>query len=328
MAKTKTLGFWENFEFFFLSDDDARWKAIGWIIAVVGCLGSLEFVVLSSNVDDVILTMGGIGMLMFIAWITLYCSAPRTKKNAVPTLLSRRGFVFQTSAILAAALMGIGIRRVQAEIVDRELEDASLFPTKQESINDVTAVLQKAKATQVRISADTTKRAGTRFAEASLSAPDAWPATQALLNYKSSLNTSHPNPRPQVRLPFRTFAYYTWFTAVPSTGVTYALGLSNPPDVAEVHPLDKPDVNVNQIPRATFFLITVARLKLDGMFMKNVIIKDSQVDYYGGEMVLRNVYFVNCTFSINLSQNGVQLAKGMFNAEPSITLQIPSSAPA
>lgn len=200
------------------------------------------------------------------------------------------------------------------------LKHAALNSDNPRSAKQVEEVVQRSMKQGERIDPKIVSETGLRFVEAANKAPDAWRATGALLDYSSFLNVSRPNPQPIT--PFqRNVAHFTWFTAEQPWGKTYALGDSTAPNAAEVHPLDKPDENTGLYHRPMFFLITEARLKLDGMFMKNVIIENSQVDYYGGPVDLENVYFVNCKFQVQQQPNGLEFAKGIFEAHPSVNLK-------
>lgn len=199
------------------------------------------------------------------------------------------------------------------------IRKAAAHPENPKSVKQVRDAVRKAMKGGERYDPEIISEAGSRFADASRESPAAWDAAISLLDYRSFLNVSYPRPEP-VKLLDSKIAYYTWFTAMPSLGKTYTLGVSRPPNVAEVHAIGAPDENANLGLRPTFFLITEARLKLDGTVMKNVIIKDSQVDYYGGPIVLENVYFVNCTFAVMREPHGVELAKGIFAANPAVNL--------
>ncbi len=50
---------------------------------------------------------------------------------------------------------------------------------------------------------------------------------------------------------------------------------------------------------------------MDGYRMRNVIIQNAQIYYSGKAVILDNVYFVNCTFQINLSSNSRSLGENL-----------------
>jgi hypothetical protein len=50
--------------------------------------------------------------------------------------------------------------------------------------------------------------------------------------------------------------------------------------------------------RGEYGPINTVAVKLDGYYLKNVILRDLRLSYQGGPVRLENVYFVNCTFDI------------------------------
>jgi hypothetical protein len=55
-------------------------------------------------------------------------------------------------------------------------------------------------------------------------------------------------------------------------------------------------------------------LVLDGMYMKNVIVRNSRVIYEGGPVRLENVSFVNCTFVLSERQPVRELGDSILQA--------------
>jgi hypothetical protein len=55
-------------------------------------------------------------------------------------------------------------------------------------------------------------------------------------------------------------------------------------------------------------------LVLDGMYMKNVIVRNAKIIYEGGPVKLENVYFVNCTFTLAKSQPVRELSNVILRA--------------
>ncbi len=50
---------------------------------------------------------------------------------------------------------------------------------------------------------------------------------------------------------------------------------------------------------------------LDEMRFKNIIFTNTAISYKGGPLVLDNVYFVNCTFTIARDSGGQRFAKSI-----------------
>lgn len=51
-----------------------------------------------------------------------------------------------------------------------------------------------------------------------------------------------------------------------------------------------------------------AELIIDGYYLRNVILRDVQIAYNGGPLILENVYFVNCNFKIVPNLAGQQFS--------------------
>jgi hypothetical protein len=66
-----------------------------------------------------------------------------------------------------------------------------------------------------------------------------------------------------------------------------------------------------------------AVLRLDGTRLENVIAVNLSIEYSGGPMILRNVYFVNCTFSsVKPSEGSRQFASTLLASAPSVTFNL------
>ena len=63
---------------------------------------------------------------------------------------------------------------------------------------------------------------------------------------------------------------------------------------------------------------------LDDQRFRNVIIKDSVVDYDGGPILLENVHFVNCTFRFRQTPNAVHFGEKLLAATP-VNIQLTTS---
>lgn len=57
-------------------------------------------------------------------------------------------------------------------------------------------------------------------------------------------------------------------------------------------------------------------IKLDGMWLKNVVVRNTEVVYARGQVRLDNVFFVNCSFQLANSIPARQLAQRVFESSP------------
>ena len=59
-----------------------------------------------------------------------------------------------------------------------------------------------------------------------------------------------------------------------------------------------------------------APVRLDGFQLKNVVFDGMTVEYNGGPLVMDNVYFVNCKFTVKPSPDGSLFAESVLQHVP------------
>jgi hypothetical protein len=302
MGKEKeTVAFWDHLEFFFLSDDDARWKAIGWIILVVGVCGSVDLALLDSPIDDSVVLMGFLALILSLGWIGWYCSFRRVRlSNTEPRSISRRTWVFQ-AGILIAFCLSLRLPRAEARAVERKLQQASDDPFDPESAKAAQQELAAARAGFLRIDSRILKDTGAKFIRTAEHNPDAWSAVQEYLTYRSFLNADFvPALTPSTGTSkYRSSVNITALQPNPehhpAFSVFFAGGYARGDKSARLEQLSNPQPEGSEF---AYFIIDGgnATIGLDGEYMKNVIIRNCDVSYAGGPVMLENVWFINCTF--------------------------------
>jgi hypothetical protein len=135
---------------------------------------------------------------------------------------------------------------------------------------------------------------------------NAWDAALAFLDYRSFLNVNFSPSVANAQSAEGKCVYSGKTHIVVPSGESLAeaarsqtfslVGMARETDAARFEELDNPtrgcgfQFMLYQMPRPGNALL------LDGLYLKNVIIKDTRVVYHGGAVKLENVYFVNCTF--------------------------------
>ena len=190
-------------------------------------------------------------------------------------------------------------------------------PSDPQSLKEVRQIITQAKAEKVKIPIDVIINSGKRFIEASDGNHEDWPTAQQYLDYRSFLNAdfvpnvgqltkskdtkyrSYINTRlnPYAKLPADSFTVY------------FAGGYVPPEQSARLDNLDNPQ-SINPHSESSGIGLFVLEGKADGivldhMYMKNVIVRNSDVYYEGGKTRLENVYFVNCEFHFELDRKSV-----------------------
>src|SRR5437588_8730695 len=170
----ENIGFLDHVEFFLVSDDDARWKAIGWIIFVVGVCGSVDLALLDSSIDDAVLLMGFLTLILSIVSVGWYCFFGRSHfQNTGSQFISRRTFVFQV-AVVAAFILSLRLPRAEAGVLERKLRRAADNPFDPENIRVAQRPLAAARAGFLRIDRRIVKDTGAKFLQTAEQNPDAW----------------------------------------------------------------------------------------------------------------------------------------------------------
>jgi hypothetical protein len=161
----------------------------------------------------------------------------------------------------------------------------------------------RAKATSMPL--PDVKQAGESFLDASTRDENAWPVALDLIAYRTELNQA---PRTENPRPVRDFSdILIVASGDPYGSDTLAVGTVPIEQAAIYKPIGstkKPTGSTG----AAFIIVkyppTQGRLQLDGMHIRNVIFRDSLIEYNGGPALLENVYFVNCRFSFTNNEGG------------------------
>ncbi len=162
----------------------------------------------------------------------------------------------------------------------------------------------------------------------------AWKAVGTFLDYRSFLNRQlapHPKQPGNHTPPYNRYFPYNAINlgAFPPGSKSVKMqvnfhGEAPPSDAALMDLLSKPPPPGLTSGAAFITVDGGGGIVLDGYRMKNVIIQNAEILYSGGPVVLDNVYFVNCTFNVRQSPNGVRLGQSIlasasttFKATPS-----------
>jgi hypothetical protein len=259
MAK-KIVGFWGRLEFFLLSDDEARWKAIGWIIVVVGVCGSIDLALLDSSVEDAVLLMG----------------------------------------VLIISLL-LRLPRAEAREVEHKHQHASDNPLDPESARVAQNTLAAARRGFLKIDSRIVRDTGAKFIQTAEQNSGAWSAVQEYLGYRSFLNADFvPALTPatgtsKYRSSVKITALQPNFEHRPAFQVFFAGGYASGDKSARLESLSNPQPEGSEF---AYFIVDggAATIGLDDAYMRNVIIRNSDISYAGGQVKLENVWFINCTF--------------------------------
>jgi len=189
-------------------------------------------------------------------------------------------------------------------IAGLRLQQSAADPTSPQHIADVTRVLNIARAKRLIIPVDVISSTGTKFVEAAEKTPEAWPAAQEYLDYRSFLNAAFIPSVGQLTPSTGKSKYREVVTIIPNPEhpewhkgfqVSYAGGYAPSDKSARLETLTNPQPEGSEF---AFYVLDggLDTIVLDGEYMRHVIIRNADVQYGGGPIRLEDVYFVNCTF--------------------------------
>ena len=292
-----------NLTFYFVTDHAARRQAMFISVAAGTIVGAGAQMWGASFDVAAVLCLLAIFLAESIQAISY--REPAGKRKRFITTLSINPYL-KRSAFTAAVLLLIPFLRIphfEALAFERKLERAAEDPTDPKNITVAKQVLTNAQAVSIKLSPAVVEGAGKKFVNASKDNFAMWSdATTAFLNYRSFLNSNvissaleglAPHPVPNYKFKFRGSEPppdeegYGW---VPSS---YA---------ARLNVLGEPDANTSV--GEAYVLLKGGNIILDGMKMKNIVLENVEVYYYGWAVSVENVSFVNCRFKIAPHPNG------------------------
>ena len=170
--------------------------------------------------------------------------------------------------------------------------------------------------------------AGQEFisAGASSSDPDVWKTGLAFLDYRSFLSVGPstekftPIPKENVHWDVR---YNFSRPLKPNDEWQASTGREVPAENAmALEPIGSRSNEGKKVGPEYLLVENVSPgFKLDGLRIKNVIFKNTEITYEGGPVDMQNVYFVNCTFNVAKKPNGKNFATSVLASAPTTTFQ-------
>ena len=193
-----------------------------------------------------------------------------------------------------------------------ELDDLKKQALTPETIGKINAAITIAHKDGTKLDPGLVSQVGKDMVQASVSQPAAWEATKTILDYRSSLNVT-----PAAFLQTANSFYYTKYIQPPNwDGQLTAIGVTKDPALRTVlRPIAAPELNTPDQNGNSGLIMDGGTVNLDGMMMARVVIRNAHIVYSGAPLDLRDVVFVNCTFSIEPRAPGRLLADSVISSE-------------
>jgi hypothetical protein len=187
-------------------------------------------------------------------------------------------------------------------------------PTKKTSQVVAAKIIQEAKKSAKPLPVELVEQAGDAFIGAAKESPAAWNVALDFAAYKTELNSA---PAPEGRLepmppPFPLFRV---------NGKPYpdfAIDLGNPLPFKESARFEMISRIIVQRPKtgpAWIFAVGGA-LDLNGLDLRRVIFRNTELHYSGSALIMENVFFINCTFIFDNVPSGRFLGQQILASSP------------
>ena len=215
------------------------------------------------------------------------------------------------------------VRHIGGTVDAIRLKQISTAPMAQGIAAEAKNILSAARAKKIPIDKDVIIDTGKTFVSASRDNPEAWDAAISFVDYRSFLNID-AEPRlpslgkdpPWYEVDILTVNHHATKPIVKGYGVV-------PAEQGAILARIGQNLYEGQRFGAAFLVLTGDDVILDGMAMKNVIYRGVHIEYHGGPLVMENVYFINCTFTLEPKPTpNSQLLAGKILDSPSLSFTI------
>jgi hypothetical protein len=165
------------------------------------------------------------------------------------------------------------------------------------SLEEVDGIIKLARSEGIKLDPSVVERYGKRVAALQNVSTD--PRLRRLLDYRSALNVDAQPSLPKRNLgpPNPDIIAHLRFGNLRATQPAIATYGIVPSAQSAVLNFIGEHLNLEHSTGAAFIVLQGDELILDGLEMKNVILRNVSIRYYGGRVTMENVYFVNCTFT-------------------------------
>jgi hypothetical protein len=214
------------------------------------------------------------------------------------------------------------------DVIQRQFENVAKLPTgalipRIPALNNLVAV---AKSQNVAVEPHIVTEIGTKLVDASHQNAEAWDAALRWVNYKSFNNGFSSSLPDTTNVPaFRD----KYVINIPNgaTKPTFSLKGLVPADIAaETDYIFKEDPNKGMTSGPEWIIAEGGAVGLDSIYLRNVIFHNVYVQYFGAPLIMKNVYFIDCTFDMKVDTTTRQLAVALLAPTPSTSFQaVPKS---
>jgi hypothetical protein len=240
----------------------------------------------------------------------IYFASARVEKQAT----------FEANTTNALTTINDHLKRLDEATSKIQLSAAAERPEEKNNAIEAASVINAAREHSVILPPDFIEKTGAKFVAASIKEPAALGAALAFVDYKSFNNNGSPFLPDTTNVPeFRdkyTINVPTW-----AHGPTYTLkGFAPEESAAETGYIGQ-DRNKGLKRGPAWIMMEGGEAGLDGMQLRNVVFHNVHISYFGAPLVMKNVYFVNCTFNMNIERQTRDLMLALLQPSPATSFE-------
>jgi len=208
------------------------------------------------------------------------------------------------------------LKKIDTALSTSRIERAASNPTDKSSAIEAKIALEEARKGSIQLSPDFIQKTGSAFINVADRNPSAWGAALDFVQYKTYANSvSVTIPKTSGNKPFYTALHYTSPIGMKGPEITNA-GIV--PISSSAH-FDYIGQTFNSsLTKGTGAIFAKGGgIVLDNMDIESTVFDGVHIVYGGGKLILKNVYFVNCTFEMPEKANPRNLAAAILDTSPS-----------
>ncbi len=206
---------------------------------------------------------------------------------------------------------------LRSSLSGTQLSSLSTRPINSETPVQVSRIISSATKAHETLGPDVIADAAAGFLQSASINPAAWKATSLLLDYKSTLNSalapSTVSAQPYMNVEAEFTGNEPWIGRLAFIGRVHGDRIAQLEELDHPHQANSPNVG------PAYYVLNGGEFDLDGLYLKNVIVKDALVVYRGGPVRIENTFFVDCHFRMEATPKTIRFAGAALAPESTVT---------
>jgi hypothetical protein len=215
--------------------------------------------------------------------------------------------------------INVHLTKIDASLAAQQIQQLAENPADKGSALEARQTIDADRKASIVLPSEVVQRVGRKFVDVSAQNPAAWGTTLSLLDYKSFVDSSSPSIPLQEGAKGVYTTHFFWRNPEGSDPVHMYFKGRSPKESAAQFMLIGHDPDEGATEGVSVLFAVGGGQILDGMQLRNVVFNNVRIVYNGGPLRMTNVYFINCTFEMQVVKNTQDLAIALLAPSPSTT---------